>query len=58
MASLLIKTVPVHLLGHIDVGSEMFPGLDLQLSNFVFSNVICYYFNRPSSGKVLPVCLV
>lgn len=54
-ASLLIK-VPVHLLGHINVSSEMFPGLDLQLNNFVFSSVKCCYFNRPSSREVLPVC--
>lgn len=33
----------------------MFPGLDLLLSSFVFCNVKCYYFNRPSSRKVLPV---
>lgn len=55
-ASLLIKVVPVYLLGHIDVGTEMFPGLDLQLSSFVFSNVKCYSFNRPSSRQVLLVC--
>lgn len=55
-ASLLIKIVSVHLVGHINLGTKMFPGLDLQLSNFLFSNAKCYYFNRPSPRKLLPVC--